>query len=101
LCIFLKFYAVSVFGLAVVVPAKLIKSIDILIVRAYSSFRKMCRKMLFTTCFDGLPSVGRYYNYIRVKEYGGGGLPFIVNAMKFMKFRLLFPMREQKQYNSG
>ena len=54
--------------------------------------------MLFTTCFDGLPSVGRYYNYIRVKEYGGGGLPFIVNAMKFMKFRLLFPMRE---YNSG
>jgi len=95
--IFLKFCAVSVFGLAVVVPAKLIKIIDVLIVKAYSSFRKMCRKMLFTKCFDSLPSAGRYYNVIRGKEYDSAGHHFIVNTMKFMEFSI----REQKQYNSG
>jgi len=35
LCNFLKFCAVSVFGLAVVVSAKLIIKIDVFIVRAY------------------------------------------------------------------
>jgi len=35
LCIFLKFCAVSAFGLAVVVPTKLIIEVDVFIVRAY------------------------------------------------------------------
>jgi hypothetical protein len=46
-------------------------------------------------------AVGRLYIYIRGWEHSGGSLNFIVSTMEFIKFWLIFPIREQKQYNSG